>query len=426
MFYERNITQNLLNALGDTPVVVLHGARQTGKSTLVRHLAETRYPAQYLTFDEASTLALAKRDPTGFLSGFEGPVILDEIQRVPELLLAIKAQVDRNRQPGRFLLTGSAQVLNLPRLTDTLAGRIEILTLWPLSQGELVGVKEGFIDALFSNKPITSLIKNKKNKPAEAKQTLMRKILAGGYPEVLTRSKEERRRAWFESYLGTVLMRDVRDLANISGLAELPRLLNVLAGRCGGLLNYADLARDAGLNQVTLKRYFTLLDALFLVRTLQPWFTNRIKRLMKSEKIYMGDTGLLGHLLDITPERLKRDPNSQEVLVENFVAAELMKQRSWSRTRPAIHHFRDYAGAEVDFILEAPGGRRLVGIEVKASATVTPADFKGLRLLSEALGKTFHRGVCFYTGSQVIPFASNLHALPLDAMWQMGAESQSV
>jgi len=234
--YPRHVTQNLLATLADTPLVVLHGARQTGKSTLVRQVGQTKHPARYLTLDEAGVLAAARGDPAGFIAGLDGPVILDEVQRAPELLLAIKADVDRNRRPGRFLLTGSANVLTLPRLADTLAGRMEILTLWPLSQGELAGVKEGFIDGLFAHRlpPLPS--QDAAKTPARGKANLLRRMLIGGYPEAVARTDPDRRRAWFESYLGTILWRDVRDLANIAGLADLPRLLAVAAARAGGLL----------------------------------------------------------------------------------------------------------------------------------------------------------------------------------------------
>ena len=415
--FPRHITGQLLEALADTPVAALHGARQTGKSTLVRRLSQNEYPAQYLTLDDLGVLSAARRDPAGFLAGLSGPAVIDEAQRAPDLLLAIKAEVDRDRRPGRFLLTGSSHILNLPRLSETLAGRMEILTLWPLSQGEIGGVREGFINALFSRK-LPSL-------PAdgvEGRDGLIKRMLAGGFPEAISRQKGERRRAWFESYLNAILQRDVRELSNVSGLSEMPRLLMVLAARAGGLINYADLARDAGLNQATLKRYFTLLAGAFIAHTVPPWFTNRIKRLVKAPKLYLGDTGFLAHLLDLTPERLRRDPHGEGALFENFVALELMKQRTWSSARPAIYHFRDYTGNEVDFVLEAPGGNHYVGVEVKAGGKVGSGDFKGLKVLAETLGPRFHRGVVLYAGPSVVPFGKNLHALPLSALWTMGAE----
>lgn len=411
--FQRHITKHILQALSDTPVVVLHGARQTGKTTLARQIADTQHPAKYITFDDLNMLGAAQRDPAGFVAGLKGSVVLDEIQRAPELLLAIKESVDNDRQPGRFLLTGSASVMNLPRIADALVGRMELLTLWPLSQGEIAGHEEGFVDRLFSD-TLLDMASTIKKEEGASWQELAR---AGGYPEAISRRQQDRRHSWFDAYLNTILIRDVRELSNITGLSDLPRILEVLSSRAGGLLNYADLARDAGMNQVTFKRYFTLLQAIFLVQPLQPWHSNRVKRLMKSEKLYLCDTGLLSRLLNISPNDLVRDSKVKGVMLENFVAMELMKQISWSKTRPQLHHFRDYKGNEVDFVLESGSGRKVVGIEVKASSTIGHDDCRGMRILSESLGKNFLRGVVLYAGKEVVPFADNIHAVPLKMLW---------
>lgn len=409
--FQRHITHNLLAALSDTPVVVLHGARQSGKTTLVKQLAAAEHPAQYITFDDLNMLGAARRDPIGFIAGLKGSVVLDEIQRVPELLLAIKESVDNNREPGRFLLTGSASVMILPRIADALAGRMELLTLWPLSRGEILGRKEGFVDWVFSaDLPSERLITANTSVPWQEL------ALAGGYPEAISR-RQDRRHAWFDAYLNTVLIRDVRELSNVSGLSDLPRLLEIMASRAGGLLNYADLARDAGMNQVTFKRYFTLLQAIFLLQTVQPWHSNRVKRLMKSGKLYLCDTGLLSRLLNITYGDLVRDSKVKGVMLENFVAMEVMKQISWSKTRPRLYHYRDYQGNEVDIVLKSGSGREIAGIAVKAAATITQDDCKGMRVLAASLGKDFLRGIILYTGNAVVPLAENIHAIPLEALW---------
>lgn len=418
--FPRHLTTELLAALGDTPIVVLHGARQTGKTTLLKQLAQHGYRADYVTLDSPATLAAARNDPVGFLAGFEAALMIDEVQRAPELILPMKADVDRDRRPGRFLLTGSAHVMQIPQLADAFVGRMELLSLWPLSQGEIAGTRESFIDAAFAPK-LPQLHSTTTTSNPDSRTNLARRILPGGYPEALAR-KNARRRQWFEAYLNTVLLRDVRELSNIEGLNDLPRLIAAVAGRAGGLLNYADLGRDVGLNQVTTKRYLTLLRATFIIQTIRPWFTNRIKRVVKSEKLYVGDTGLLAHMLAATPDRFATDPKLAGMLLENFVALELLKQSAWSTERPSIWHFRDHRGYEVDFVLESSRGRKLVGIEVKLSHTLKPADARGLHVLADAAGDAFHRGIILYGGDQTLPFGHNLWALPISALWRLNAQ----
>jgi predicted AAA+ superfamily ATPase len=408
---QRNITPNILAALSDTPVVLVHGARQTGKTTLVREIAKAEHPADYITFDDPAVRATAQTDPQGFVDSLDGPVVIDEVQRVPELALAIKASVDRNRKPGRFLLTGSANVLLVPRLSDSLAGRMEIQTLWPLSQGEIEGVRESFIDRLFAAKPLKHATFRKKGLP------LVDRVVRGGFPELMQRHDEERWRTWFSSYLDTILQRDVRELANIEGLTALPNLLALLAARPGGLLNYADIARGVQMPQTTLKRYLALLQMTFLVQLLPPWFSNLGLRLVKSPKMYLCDTGLLVYLLKSDRARLAADPAAFGPVLENFIVAELRKDATWSRTHPHMFHYRTHTGAEVDVVLE--GGGRIVGIEVKSSATITADDFKGLRHLAETTGDRFHRGVLLYGGTELLPFGPGMYAIPIPAVWQV-------
>ena len=299
----RHITEHLLQALSDTPAVLVNGARQSGKSTLVQSAELTKHGRQYLTFDDPGVLGAAKRDPNGFIAGLNTLVTLDEVQHVPELFPAIKMAIDRKREPGRFLLTGSANVLLLPKLSESLAGRMEVLTLWPFSQGEMNDVSEGFIDALFSKQPVWSSGKSSGIRRDE----LFVKVMAGGYPLVVARNTGARRKAWFQSYLTTILQRDVRDLTNVADVTAVPRLLSVVAARAGGLLNFADLSRTLALPQTTLKRYFALLEATFLVQLLRPWSSNLGQRLIQTPKVYLDDTGLLAHLLGLTVDRLKVD-----------------------------------------------------------------------------------------------------------------------
>lgn len=410
---KRNIEPLVLTALADTPVVLVNGARQTGKSTLVRSLAESAHPARYLTLDDATVLSAARHDPSGFLSGLETSavsVVIDEVQRAPELFLAIKASVDRDRRPGRFLLTGSANVMLLPQVSDSLAGRMEVLTLWPLSQGELAEVREDFIDRIFASEMQFPI------KGALTRSELLSRIVIGGYPEVIGRKAEDRRRAWFGAYITTILQRDVREIANIEGLTELPRLLAQLATRASGILNLADISRGIDIPQSTLKRYMTLLETTFLLGTLPAWSSNLGKRLAKAPKLMLTDTGLLAYLLGANEERVSNDSTLLGRLIENFVVMEIYKQASWSSTKPSLLHFRTQIGQEVDLVLENAAGD-LVGIEIKGSATVTSSDFKGLRALQSITGHKFKRGIVLYTGQEIVPFESSLFAVPISQMW---------
>jgi predicted AAA+ superfamily ATPase len=379
---------------------------------LARHLASREHPSRYLTLDDAVVLSAAGHDAAGFLAELKGPVILDEAQRAPELFLAIKAQVDRSPQPGRFLLTGSADVLLLPQVSEALAGRMEILTLWPFSQAEISGTPANFLDALLAGSlhPFAD--------PAEDGPGLRARLLLGGYPSVLSRSTPERRRAWFGAYITSILQRDVRDLAHIEGLTALPRLLSLLAARSCSLLNFAELSRSTAIPQSTLKRYFTLLETTFLVQLLPAWSSNLGKRLVKSPKVLLNDTGLSAYLLGLSEERLETDPALMGALLENFVAMEVRKQMGWSQTHLQAFHFRLQAGPEVDLVLEDAAGN-IVGIEVKAKATVTARDFSGLQTLAEVTGRRFRRGVVLYTGSTSVSFSPNLHALPVNALWSL-------
>ena len=412
--YPRNLAPVVERSLRDMPVILVNGARQTGKTTLVRTIAGRRSGTRYLTLDDAATLGAAQADPAGFVEGLGERVVLDEVQKAPELFPAIKVQVDRRRTPGRFLLTGSADVLALPTLSESLAGRMELRELRPLSQGEIEGVEELFVGAMFAARPprpITS---------GSTRADIVSRALKGGYPDVFRRS-EARRRDWFDAYVTTILQRDVRDLADIEHLSAVPQILALLASRAGGLLNTADLSRTSGVPNTTLQRYLALLEHTFLLDLIPAWSSNRSKRLIKTPKVALVDTGLLAHLSGLTTARLRREPDLAGGLLENFVAAEIRKQLGWSGVRARLFHFRTHGGREVDLVLEADDGR-VVGIEVKASASVGPHDFAGLEALREEAGARFHRGLVLYTGAEPLPFGKGLVAVPLAALWEMGIE----
>jgi uncharacterized protein len=319
--------------------------------------------------------------------------------------------VDRDRSPGRFLLTGSAGVLVLPRLADSLAGRMEILTLWPLAECETNlagqgGSRENLIDRLFGSKLIWP-------DPAPVDWPGVVEMLSrGGYPEMRSRANPQRRAAWFGSYLTTILQRDVRDLARIEGLTQLPRLLALLASRSASLMNFADLARTLSMQQTTVKNYVALLQGVFLMQFVPAWSTNSAKRFAKSPKILLNDSGLLMYLIGASEERLIADASLAGHVLESWVGMELTKLSTWSNLRPRLLHFNVHQGEEVDFVLEDAQGR-LVGVEVKSSASVDSAMFRGLRSLQQLAGKRMVRGVVLYAGRSVVPFEENLSAVPL-------------
>ncbi len=414
----RNLAASIAVSLTDSPVVFLQGARQTGKSTLARDLVAAGTLDRYLTLDDGPVLAAATSDPDGFVAGLDGSTVIDEVQRAPALAIAIKAAVDRNRRPGRFLLTGSANLMVLPTLAESLAGRMEIHTLWPLSQGELDGHRDTFLDAIFDD--TLPLGQRVDDSPLDVTGRMAR----GGYPEMLGRKDPARRRAWFDGYIQAILQRDIRDISNVRDLADMPRLLALLASRAAGLLDYADIARALSMPQTTLKRYTALLEAVFLIQTLPAWFTNIGKRLAKAPKLFMNDTALLLHLLGVDAKRLQFDPMRADTTVagavlENFVVLELRKQQGWSELRPSLHHFRTHGGDEVDIVAEDPEGR-VVGIEVKSTASVTANHFKGLKALAEAAGDRFVRGIVLHRGREPVPFGRNLLALPVSRVWRQG------
>ena len=415
----RSLAPHIRASMQDTPVVVLAGARQTGKSTLLKSLANN--DTRYYTLDDPAALAAASSDPSGFVSAQTTAVMIDEVQRAPGLFLAIKHAVDQVRTPGRFVLSGSANVLLLPKLADSLAGRMEILTLWPLSQSEIEGTEDGghhnLVDALFSA-PGHWLDKLHGLQPDLG--DLRQRLHAGGYPEAISRSTEGRRNAWFAAYLQTILQRDIRDLAQIDGLMQLPQLVSQLAHKATGMLNTADLSRTLGLPQTTLKRYLTLLQTVYLVSLLPAWAPRASHRAQKTPKLYFNDSGLLAHLLGLgkTQRKTTTDPTVglHGAVLETFVFAELQKLLGWAQTPAQLMHYRTSTGHEVDFILQ-DRQQRVVGVEVKASVNIGADAFKGLRHLREVAGPQFHKGIVLHPGTQTVAFDSQLAAVPLQALW---------
>jgi predicted AAA+ superfamily ATPase len=409
IFHPRFVQARLIETLSDTPVVLIHGPRQCGKTTLACAVGKAA-GYDYISFDNDVLRASVKADPTAFVDNLPDKVVLDEVQRVPELFAAIKTSVDRNRQPGRFMLTGSANILLLPNLADSLAGRMEILRLHPLAQSELAGKPSEFMEMLFSaNFRMTSYPRLEKN--------LAERIAAGGYPAALVRESSRRRSTWYRNYIETLVQRDVRDLARISSLDVLPRLLTLAAAQTSHLLNVADLSTPFQLSRPTIRDYVTLLARIFLLEELPPWHKNRLSRLIKTPKLHLGDTGLACALLGVTANELWADRTLLGQLLETFVFQELRRQAEWHDDPVVFHHFRDKDGSEVDIVLESRA-QRLVGIEIKSAATITGSDFRGLRKLKECAGKQFVCGVVLYDGEFLTSFGDNLFAIPLRALWE--------
>jgi predicted AAA+ superfamily ATPase len=391
-------------ALIDTPVVMVTGPRQCGKTTLVRGFASHRY----ITLDDDTVLEAARGDPSGFVRGLD-QAIVDEVQRAPDLLRAIKKTIDVDRRPGRFLLTGSANVLTLPQFSDSLAGRMQVVNLLPLSRSEIGEKKPTFLQKAMAGRVA-------KTTEYLIGDDLVDAVFTGGYPEMIHRRDRQRRRAWARGYVNAIVQRDVRDIAELEKMEEMPRLLKVLAHHSGQLTNFTQIGGQIGLDDKTTRKYVAVLEQLFLVRRLEPWFRNRLKRLVKTPKLHFLDSGLLAAVLGATEERIGKDRSVFGQLLETFAFAEVMKQVDWLAETCRLYHYRDKDQDEVDIIVEGGGGD-VVGIEVKAAATVTAGDFKGLRKLSAACGKDFKLGVVLYDAEQTVPFGERMFAVPISCLW---------
>ena len=407
IIYPRHAESRVRTALRDTRVVALTGPRQSGKTTLARRFA--RRGRVYLTLDDHATLAAAKSDPVAFIRGLDHAVI-DEVQRVPELLLAIKRSVDENHRAGRFLLTGSANLATIATVHESLAGRVETIPLYPLARSELIRTKRTqFIDKSF---------RGEIPQPAETlgHDALPLAVSQGGYPEALTRRSERRRQDWYRAYLQAIAERDVPEITSISRPSHIPRLLQLSAQFASCLVNLSEIGRGIALNHKTTDHYLRVLEQLFLVYRLPPWHRNELSRLVKTPKLHFIDSGLLAALRGHSTARLRADRNLLGPVLEGFVFSELLKAASWSEEHVTLFHYRDKDQREVDFVLENNAGR-IVGIEVKAAASVTRSDFAGLDRLAAAAGTHFVQGILLYDGEHTISFAENLRAAPLATLW---------
>ena len=411
---QRHVEPRVLEALDDTRIVVVQGPRQAGKTTLVNKIVRER-GGLVVSLDDAAVLEFAKSDPAGFLAQAQNGVLaIDELQRAPELVLEMKLIVDRDTRPGQFLVTGSANLLRLPAAGDSLAGRTETIELLGFSQGEIEGRPERFIDRLLGGELFHG------HSSELTRHSYLERATAGGYPEALTRSPGRRRDKWFDDYLSRIVERDARDISRSRRLSDLPQILLMVAARNAGELNYTDIAKEVGMADNAVRRLVDLLESLYLVQKIPAWFTNVTKRAASRPKISLLDSGLVARLLNVSASAVAATVPSQAPiagqLLEGFVAGELRKQSSWAHQVVRIQHFRDRSGGEVDLLLETSDGR-LAGVEVKASASVKPSDFAGLKQLRDKLGDRFVGGVVLHSGVETTPASSKLAAVPIDALW---------
>lgn len=404
--YPRRITARIAEALADTPVVLLAGPRQAGKTTLVRQLSGHDF--RYLTLDDDITRLAAQEDPVGLVRSLDRAVI-DEVQRAPQLLLAIKKSIDEDRRPGRFLLTGSANLMALPTVADSLAGRMETLTLLPLSQSEMRGTTANWIDSAFAGQILQVA-------DAVEGSHLIDAVLRGGYPEAVSRPTERRRTVWARQYIDALIQRDVRDVAGIDKLDQLPRFLRALANVSGQLCNYSQLGGQLGLDSKTAARYVGVFEQMYLLRRVEVWASNRLSRVVKTPKLLFLDSGLLAAQLDLHTTQVQFDRTRFGNVLETFVYGELLKHTTTAEDDYQLCYYRDHDQIEVDVVIENAAGH-LLGVEVKAAATIKESDLRGLRRLATVAGSHFKCGIILYDGKETVPLGPQLWAAPLSTLW---------
>lgn len=405
MIYNRYILNDVIESLETQPAVLINGARQVGKSTFIEEIVSKKVKLSYITLDNDQDLLSLQGDPISFLEQYDSLLAMDEIQRAPDVFISLKRIVDARKKYGQFLLTGSANVLMLPKLSESLAGRMIVYTMWPLSQGEIRNIYSNFINKIFQKEfafKDTKILSD--NEWAEI-------LIKGGYPASLKAKTEKQRNTWFKSYLATILQKDIKSLSDIEGLREIPNVLSIVSTRVGNFINVSDVGRVAGIKTTTMQRYFSLLKMVFLVVDVPGWYSNQEKRLIKSPKVFLNDTGLLCHLLGLDTQALINNKTLGGHVFENFVCMELIKQMGWADINTKLYHFRTHTGQEVDFVLEGPEGK-IVGVEVKFKRTCHSSDILGLKKLKELSGNKFHKGVILYQGNKLLFLDKDIMAIP--------------
>lgn len=405
---ERQARHVIVEALDYSRVVLVLGARQVGKSTLTKLIATSDRPATIVTLDNQGTRRAARDDPHGFIAGMRGPVLIDEVQRVPDLLYAIKEAVDENPVPGRFLLTGSANILTAPKISESLAGRVRRIGLWPLAQSEIHHSDRNFVDCLFAGEP------PQVSGAPVGRDAFVEVVARGGYPAVRTLD-EAQRRHWYRDYVQSIVERDLRDIASAQKLSEMPRLIRLLAAHSAKLLDYRRLASDLQLSDKTVSAYIELLRTIFLVHIVPAWRPGLRSRELHAPKLYLTDTGLLTQQLGADRRRIAEDDQLTGYALETFCGMEILKHQSWAREDSTLRHYR-VADDEIDIVLESQSGD-LAAIEVKARASIREQDWRVIKKLRDRRPDRFNAGVLLYTGSQTIPLGDRIWAVPISGLW---------
>jgi predicted AAA+ superfamily ATPase len=400
--------------LAEEPVIALHGPRTVGKSTLLRSLAASR-GKEVIDLDEPQTRDAVEASPSAFAGG-ESPVFIDEYQHAPSILDAIKAELNRDLRPGRFVLTGSTRYASLPKAAQSLTGRLHTVTLWPLSQGEQTGVREDFAERLLDSP--ANLVTQAMSKTSRGEY--VERVLRGGFPLALARPTPQSRARWFDDYLALVLERDVAELSNIRQREKMPRLVARLGGQTAQVLNVARAAADIGLEASVAEHYVRLLESVFLVHRLPAWGTSLRARASSKPKLHFVDSGLAGRMLRVTADKLSTAQPAAFTelgrLLETFCVGEILKQVGWLPEPVHAGHWRTHDGDEVDLVLERDDGA-VVGIEVKTGERVPGDQFRSLRKLRDSLGAGFLGGVVLHMGSRSYTYDDRLHAVPIDRLW---------
>ena len=397
-YLKRAIREELEEYLKYFPVLLISGARQVGKSTLALHLGIDNY----ITLDDINIYEMAKNDPKGFIENLQKPVIIDEAQRLPQLMITIKEYIDKERINGEFVLTGSASLKGFNDISDSLAGRIGIVELYPLSLKEKSQKEQNIID-IFGGSLDKFILK-------KYESDISQEIIDGGYPEIVKIDSQKAKYLWFSSYIRTYIESDARELANIRNFDKFIKMYRLCMIRSGNIFNKNELQKEVGLDNRTFDSYFAVMEHTYQIQKLQPFFKNQLKRLIKSSKIYATDTGILNHLLQIGSKEVFETSHYKGDIIETFIYDELLKANSSASQKVGLYYYRTTDKKEIDFILDY--GQKIIAIEIKASKSVSKSDFKHIYYLKKELPELFDKGIVLYGGDTFLRLDENIYAVP--------------